>query len=159
MKKKPQQTPDHAGVDYLRVFYQDAVLPQFGVDMGQIAWGHIETTGPDEFYYRFWIEECEYILMFEDYEGWGRSASYIESELGLRVGEYEFVPPVSATGVAPSYDGFRRMPAPYQYIEGITGTFTLLRVYSDDEKASSEPKKIHRSHTGGVVEVDKKPVL
>lgn len=139
--------------DYLVSFYEAAVLPQFGIEGAQIDWGERTRLGPDEFYCDFRINEKEYGLIFEDYQDLGQNPAYIEDELGLRKDQYEFVLPISATHIPPSYAGFR-MPTPYKYVEGVTGTFTLLRVYSEEERKSDEPKEVYQYRNGGMVSID-----
>jgi hypothetical protein len=138
---------------YLLGFYEAAVLPQFGITNVKIDWGERIRLGPDEFYCDFQINGKDYGLIFEDYQDLGQDPAYIEDELGLRKDQYEFVLPISATHISPSYAGFR-MPTPYKYIEGVTGTFTLLRIYSEEERKSDEPKEVYQYKNGGMVSID-----
>lgn len=110
-------------------FYQTAVLPQFGLDVSNIKWGESARLGPDELADWFTLNGETYALIFEDYFGLGKSPDYIQKQLNLKPGEYVFVEPTSdnPTDASPSYIGFK-LPVPYKYVEGVTGTFTLLRL-------------------------------
>lgn len=132
-------------------FYEAAVLPQFGINDFEIEWGEPERLGPDENCVRFWIEGCAYILISEDYKDLGSSPFYIKNHLGLAENEYEFVWPTSYSETAPSFSGFKPTFTPYRYVRGVTDTFTLLRVYSPEEKRSLRRVKVHRGHGGEVI--------
>lgn len=114
----------------MEVFYEAAVLPQFGIEPeAKLIWEASRRMGPDELAFRFNILGQRYILIFEDYFGLGQSPDFIEETLGLRPSMYEFVEPISAESKSnrPSYVGFA-LPVPYKYCEGVTGTFTLLKL-------------------------------
>jgi hypothetical protein len=110
-------------------FYTYAVLPQFGIASTPIAWQGVEQLGPDEFLCRFHIDNECYALVYEDYDGLGRSDAFIREKVVHKGQDYRFVQPVSQSNTSPSYDGFK-LQTPSQYVEGITGTFTLIKVGS-----------------------------
>ncbi|HKX72938.1 MAG TPA: hypothetical protein VJM32_02915 [Candidatus Saccharimonadales bacterium] len=115
--------------EHLQSFYTSAVLPQFGIEDDAITWEASRELGPDELTFRFKSEGQTYVLIFEDYFGLGRSEDFIKEHLDFSKGEYEFMPPLSAEDKdrLPSYVGFK-LPVPFKYCEGVTGTFTLLKV-------------------------------
>ena len=108
-------------------FYTHAVLPQFGITDATVIWQDTEQLGPDEFLYRFRIDNERYALVYEDYDGLGRADAFIREKVVHEGQDYQFVQPVSQSNTNPSYDGFKLRP-PSQYIEGITGTLTLIRI-------------------------------
>ena len=108
-------------------FYRHAVLPQFGLKDVNAAWSGSQQTGPDEFAHYFKLDGTEYALIFEDYDGCGRSDEYIREQVLEHHANYEFVQPTSQTDRAPTYDGFR-LPAPCMYCVNITGSFTLIKL-------------------------------
>jgi hypothetical protein len=106
-------------------FYEYAVLPQFGVKNTIITWNGSQQTGPDESVHYFSVNNTSYALIFEDAGGLGQNDDYIHENVLEQHSSYSFVQPIAATSSAPSYDGFH-LPAPYQYCENVTGSFTLL---------------------------------
>lgn len=115
--------------EQLEAFYESVVLPQFGIKKASIAWEASKRVGPDELAFRFSESGRRYILIFEDHFGLGRDPQFIERHLGLSKEMFTFVAPASeeAAENLPSYVGFS-LPVPYQYCEGVTGTFTLLKI-------------------------------
>lgn len=111
----------------LQAFYEAAVLPQFGIVRKDIQWHGRTDLGPDEMAFYFSLEGIEHILIYEDYGGLGQNDEYIRNEVLVNGRPYEFVLPTSATAHSPSYDGFN-LPPPSCYCEGVTGTFTLIRL-------------------------------
>jgi len=113
----------------LQVFYQVAVLPQFGLKTAGITWSKSARLGPDELADWFELNGEAYVLIYEDNFGLGKNPDFVNKHLNLKVGEYDFVPPTSKNPMdaMPSYVGFK-LPVPYRYVEGVTGSFTLLRL-------------------------------
>jgi hypothetical protein len=126
--------------EQLESFYASAVLPQFGIEDNAIAWEASRELGPDELAFRFKSEGQTYVLIFEDYFGLGRSEGFIKEHLGFNKGEYEFMPPLSSEeeDQLPSYVGFK-LPVPFKYCEGVTGTFTLLKVLKTSPAKPASP--------------------
>jgi hypothetical protein len=124
--------PSKSHLDYmteiqLHAYYTTAVLPQFGITADNIQWINCRTLGPDEFAHAFTLDWQRYILIFEDYDGLGRDPEFIDETLDLRPQDFEYIVPTSDTNSSPSYTGFHP-PTTYKYVEGVTGTFTLLKV-------------------------------
>jgi hypothetical protein len=113
----------------LYVFYEKAVLPQFGIKDTAITWDGSQDVGPDETVHYFQIGKQQYALVFEDYDGKGRDSAFIKEHVAIRSPKFTFVEPEAETNSSPSYDGFR-LPTPYQYCHNVTGTFTLLKLDS-----------------------------
>lgn len=111
----------------LHEFYTKAVLPQFGLDTTAIEWYEVRRLGPDEMAHIFAINRQTYILIYEDYYGLGRSPHYIRENLDLDKKEFEYINPISSSEHSPSYRGFTP-EAPYKFVEGVTGSFTLIRI-------------------------------
>jgi hypothetical protein len=109
-------------------FYEKAVLPQFGLKDAQIEWQNSQNI-VDEAVHYFQIGQQAYALIFEDYDGVGRSAAFIQEHVAIRSPKYSFVGPIAQATNPPSYDGFS-LPAPFQYCFNVTGTFTLLKLES-----------------------------
>lgn len=103
------------------------MLPQFGLDGEQVAWGGYRRIEGDEFVHYFSRQGSDYALIFEDHDGLGRNDQFIKEHILGAYAAYEFVNPISMTGNAPTYDGFR-LPTPSVYAEGVTGSFTLLQL-------------------------------
>lgn len=119
-------TAEPISEDSLHAFYAYAVLPQFGIDQTQIKWESAEALGGDESLHRFEVDRQTYALIFEDYDGLGRNDAFIQDKVLQDGKSYEFVEPVSSSGSAQTYDGFR-LPSPSRYCPNITGSFTLIR--------------------------------
>lgn len=109
-------------------FYANAVLPQFGMKDFYVTWTGSQQAGPDEFIHYFKINNIDYALIFEDYDGIGRNDDFIRENVLERHTKYEYVEPISATSQSPTYSGFR-LPPPSQYCENVTGSFTLLKLF------------------------------
>jgi len=116
----------------LHTFYAYAVLPQFGIKDCDIEWQAAEALGGDESLHRFSSEQRSYALIFEDYEGLGSNEAFIKDRLLGDKESYEFVLPISETSISPSYNGLG-LPAPSQYCDNVTGTFTLVELFSPDK--------------------------
>lgn len=106
-------------------FYEQVVLPQFGIKNTDIIWSGSQQTGPDESVHYFSIDNTNYGLIFEDAGGLGQNDEYIRENVLEQRSSYIFIQPIAATNSAPSYDGLH-LPAPYQYCENVTGSFTLI---------------------------------
>lgn len=111
---------------FYQIFYTKAVLPQFGLKGLDVVWGERKSLGPDESAWPFRIWESHYVLIYEDYDGLGRSEEFVKEHItGSK--KFDFVSPMSKTSTAPSYGGFH-LPAPYKYVRDITGTFTIIKL-------------------------------
>lgn len=115
--------------EHLYAFYEYALLPQFGIESEDVGWQRSVEIGPDETAYYFSTSAHHFILIFEDYDGLGRDAGYIEETLGLKDEEYSLVQPKAGSAATPSIRF--SLQTPYKYAPGITGTFTLLELRQD----------------------------
>lgn len=111
---------------HLYAFYEAVILPQFTDFDDEITWNGSQDTGPDETAHYFKHGKDEYALIFEDYDGHGRSDEYIREHVLEHHTTYEFINPCSETSRPPSY--FLVLPTPYRYCPNVTGAFTLLRL-------------------------------
>jgi hypothetical protein len=111
---------------FYHTFYEQAVLPQFGIRDAEIIWHDRRTLGGDEVAFLFAVDGQEYALIFEDYGGLGKNKAFIQDKL-LEGGDFEYVQPIAKTNAGPSYDGFK-LPTPSQYCQWITGMYTLIRL-------------------------------
>lgn len=112
--------------EHLFAFYEYALLPQFGIENQDISWHGSSTLGPDESAHHFSVANYEYILIFEDYDGLGRSPKFISETLALPEGQYIFVTPKAYTDTPPSLHF--AFDTPFKYAPDITGTFTLIKL-------------------------------
>ena len=107
-------------------FYENVLLPQFGILNAPINWKRSEDVGPDETVHYFSIDADDYALIFEDYDGLGRMAAFVKENVDLKADSFEYVVPTSHSNVSPSYS--IKFPTPYRYCVNVTGTFTLIRM-------------------------------
>jgi hypothetical protein len=111
---------------FYHAFYEQAVLPQFGIKDAQIVWHEQRTLGGDEAAFFFNVEDHGYVLIFEDHGGLGKNKTFIQEKV-LEGQDFVYVQPIAQTNAGPSYDGFN-LPAPSQYCPLVTGMFTLIRI-------------------------------
>jgi hypothetical protein len=114
----------------LHDFYQHAVLPQFGIRDTAISWTITRRTEGDDGIYYFISDGISHALIFEDYDGLGRTDGFIRDEVLNDYADYEFIKPTSQSYHSPSYDGFR-LEAPSRYCPDVTGTFTLVKLFKN----------------------------
>ena len=107
-------------------FYENVLLPQFGIRDTQIEWNSSEDVGPDEVVHYFSANSEDYALIFEDYDGLGRTETFVIENVKLKSDDFEYVSPTSHSDVPPSYPV--KFPPPYQYCVNVTGTFTLVKL-------------------------------
>lgn len=107
-------------------FYEKLLLPQFGIKDMQVEWNSSEDVGPDEVVHYFSANSEDYALVFEDYDGLGRTEAFVKENVKLKSDTFEYVNPSSHTDVPPSYQ--IKFPTPYQYCVNVTGTFTLVKL-------------------------------
>jgi len=107
-------------------FYENAVLPQFGIHNEPITWEGSQDLADEAIHY-FRIGKQPYALIFEDAGGLGQNEDFIREYVAIRSPKFTFVEPTSQTNNSPSYDGFH-LPVPCRYCFNVTGTFTLLKL-------------------------------
>ena len=107
-------------------FYEYVLLPQFGMEDGGFNWKRCEVVGPDEKVHYFTFKEIDFALIYEDYDGLGRTSKFIEDNVKLVHSHFEYIQPTSKSDVAPSYPV--KFPAPSKFADSITGMFTLVRI-------------------------------
>jgi len=107
-------------------FYENVLLPQFGIKNVDIEWVSSEDIGPDETVHYFSTESEEYALIFEDFGGLGSSEEFVKENVKLKRGGFEYVIPTSYSDFSPSYPN--KFATPYQYCANVTGMFTLVKL-------------------------------
>lgn len=111
--------------EHLYNYYEQAVLPQFGLNTPPYEWLESRRIAGDEIVHIFRVGEQKYTLLFEDYAGSALSGDYVREHIIDSSGSFDFVEPTSQSSMPPSYDGFK-LAAPSRYCENVTGIFTLI---------------------------------
>lgn len=96
----------------LELFFQDFVLPEFGI-AESVTWERHLKTHPDNFLHMFTIGEVKYALAFDDYPS-SFSVGHDKSVKSIKLSNGEEVLHVSASL--------------NKYVENITGAFMLFQV-------------------------------
>ena len=100
----------------LDVFFQDFILPEFGIEQPVVWERHIQTD-PDNFLHTFTVGDVKYALAFDDYPS-GFSVERDDSVKSMKLSNGEEVLNISSP-----FD---------KYAENITGAFMLFQVIDQE---------------------------